>query len=87
MYSCYADNNGHDSNDIVSFESHEWEKHGECAGVEDAKDFFTQVCKLAEEPLQIMKKGVQELKKLEGMINVIATFKDLQSYRNKFSPM
>ena len=39
---------------IVEFETHEWEKHGECAGVRDARAYLTTVCGLAEQPLQAM---------------------------------
>jgi hypothetical protein len=47
------------SNDTVhqkEFEDHEWEKHGMCAGVKDAQDFFQQACTLAAEPLALMAK-------------------------------
>merc|ERR1712086_864850 len=36
------------------FEEHEWTKHGVCAGVRNADDFFTQMCSLAASPLSIM---------------------------------
>jgi len=39
---------------IVEFETHEWEKHGECAGVRDARAYLTTICGLAEQPLQAM---------------------------------
>ena len=39
---------------IIQFETHEWEKHGECAGVRDARAYLTTVCGLAEQPLQAM---------------------------------
>ena len=39
---------------LVEFETHEWEKHGECAGVRDARAYLTTVCGLAEQPLQAM---------------------------------
>ena len=45
LISCYDD---------LGFEQHEWGKHGVCAGVKDAKDFFTQVCALATAPLKVM---------------------------------
>ena len=53
VYSCY-EQDGQSKDDLISFETHEWEKHGSCAGVEDAEDFFSQVCGLAREPLQQM---------------------------------
>ena len=48
-YSCYAD----DPN-AIDFETHEWDKHGKCAGVRDVDDFFGQVCALAKSPLATM---------------------------------
>ena len=39
---------------IIEFETHEWEKHGECAGVRDARAYLTTICGLAEQPLQAM---------------------------------
>ena len=40
IFPCYAGN----SSDLqLTFEQHEWSKHGVCAGVKDATDFFTQV--------------------------------------------
>jgi hypothetical protein len=50
---CY-DATGTSDAQIVGFETHEWEKHGECAGVADARAFLTTVCSLAEQPLQAM---------------------------------
>lgn len=47
LYSCYK-------SEDTWFEEHEWEKHGRCAGVKDAGDFFTQVCAMAEKPLAVM---------------------------------
>ena len=38
----------------LDFETHEWEKHGRCAGVKNVEDFFSQVCSLAEAPLKVM---------------------------------
>ena len=34
--------------------THEWDKHGKCAGVRDVDDFFGQVCALAKAPLATM---------------------------------
>ena len=50
---CY-DATGTSDAQIIGFETHEWEKHGECAGVADARAFLTTVCSLAEQPLQAM---------------------------------
>lgn len=50
VYSCY--DTGESAQ--VSFENHEWEKHGQCAGVKDVDDFFNQICGLAAKPLSII---------------------------------
>ena len=50
---CY-DATGEGTSHIIQFETHEWEKHGECAGVRDARAYLTTVCGLAEQPLQAM---------------------------------
>lgn len=50
---CYKDA-GTVNAQIVQFEAHEWDKHGQCAGAVDAVGFFTTVCALAEKPLSIM---------------------------------
>ncbi|KAJ8610106.1 hypothetical protein CTAYLR_007077 [Chrysophaeum taylorii] len=55
VYECYV-SSGDDDADIISFEVHEWEKHGECAGVEDQEDYFTQICDMASDPVAIMTK-------------------------------
>ena len=47
LYSCYDD---------LSFEQHEWEQHGLCAGVNDAGDFFTQLCSITAAPLKVSEK-------------------------------
>jgi len=42
---CYED---------LGFQQHEWGKHGVCAGVKNAADFFNQVCSLAAPGLALM---------------------------------
>ena len=72
VYSCYAD--GAASAEQLAFEKHEWEKHGVCAGMRDAADFFGQVCELSRGPLSVMAKerdaGARDLdiyaRRLEG---------------------
>ena len=60
VYSCYAgltcpNCDDDDTGDpALAFEAHEWGKHGVCAGVRDADDFFSQLCGLAKYPLDIM---------------------------------
>lgn len=53
VYSCY-DVPGTDPSGQLSFEQHEWSKHGVCAAVKDADDFFDQICSLSAEPLQVV---------------------------------
>jgi len=55
VYSCYSRANGGDTTSILSFENHEWTKHGRCAGCKTVTDFFQQVCELSSKPLAIMK--------------------------------
>jgi len=50
VYDCY-DNDG---DNLLGFETHEWEKHGCCAGVKNADDFFTQMCGLSDHPLAVL---------------------------------
>jgi hypothetical protein len=42
VYSCY-NQAGETQESLLSFEQHEWEAHGVCAGADNAADFFTQV--------------------------------------------
>lgn len=52
VYPCYAIKG--QASAQLTFEEHEWGKHGVCAGVQDVDDFFTQICSLAVAPLSIM---------------------------------
>lgn len=53
VFSCYDQPEGSES-DQLSFEEHEWEKHGVCAGTVDSTDFFTQICSLATDPVKVL---------------------------------
>lgn len=53
LFSCYNSS----SSRQVEFEEHEWQKHGMCAGVRDAADYFSQVCSLSRKPLATMVKS------------------------------
>ncbi|CAE8587034.1 unnamed protein product [Polarella glacialis] len=65
LYPCYeaTDGSSKEQDQQLWFEQHEWSSHGMCAGVQDAADFFTQVCSLAGKtsredwsgPLKVMK--------------------------------
>lgn len=65
VYSCYKN----DGTDLLGFEEHEWEKHGVCAGVQNANDFFTQLCSISSSPLQIM----TTVKNSGGDLNAMST--------------
>ena len=56
VYSCYAatSDDAVDAAHQLTFEQHEWDSHGVCAGVDDAEDFFTQICTLSAPPLARM---------------------------------
>ena len=52
VHTCYEA--GGTASHQLQFETHEWEKHGKCAGVQDEGDFFDQVCGLSSAPLKVM---------------------------------
>merc|ERR1712070_558260 len=52
---------------------HEWTKHGVCAGVESADDFFTQMCRLADPPLAIMSRMKEAGDDLNAMSSAVAS--------------
>ena len=66
VYECYAVS-GDPKSALVAFETHEWTKHGECAGVKDADDFFNQVCALALDPLKRMALSINAKEDLQGI--------------------
>lgn len=41
---CYRPVGSQDYSHEMWFEGHEWEKHGMCAGMKDAEDYFHQIC-------------------------------------------
>ena len=63
IYPCYAGDPGGQS-----FETHEWEKHGVCAGVKNADDFFTQICALSAAPLAAMKSSNASLAAMNAAV-------------------
>lgn len=65
LYRCY-DVAWAKQEDSYSFQIHEWTKHGKCAGVTNADDYFTQVCKLSDAPLKVMAEALQKEKSLEA---------------------
>lgn len=54
LYSCYKaeGENAHQ----MGFQTHEWNKHGVCAGGSGADAFFEQVCSLAAQPLEVLRR-------------------------------
>lgn len=68
VYSCYNQTDETDASNL-SFETHEWETHGVCAGVKNSDDFFTQVCNLSAAPLSVMTK----VRNQGGDLNAMAT--------------
>jgi hypothetical protein len=71
LATCYQ-NGTQDVSSQLSFEIHEWEKHGSCSGVKDADDFFTQVCGMAEDPLAVMSKSKDSGGDLDAIANAVA---------------
>lgn len=67
VYSCYEN----DGDGLISFEAHEWQKHGQCAGVRDESDFFTQVCAMSAEPISIMKGAKEKGEELDAMASAL----------------
>jgi len=51
VYTCYA---LPDETEPLSFEIHEWDKHGVCAGVANEADYFNQICSLSAGPIKVM---------------------------------
>ena len=71
VYSCYAatSDDAVDDDQQLSFEQHEWDTHGICAGVKDAEDFFMQICTLSALPLANM----QTLRDANATLEEMAT--------------
>lgn len=59
VYSCYKQAGETDA-ELLSFEAHEWFKHGVCAGTKDAADFFHQICDISAKPLQVLADVVKQ---------------------------
>lgn len=53
VYDCY-NTPGSSHTHALSFEGHEWQRHGMCAGAADVNDFFAQVCSLSKGPVETM---------------------------------
>lgn len=66
VYDCYNQDSS-----ALWFETHEWTKHGQCAGVKDSDDFFTQVCSLSKAPLQVLQKAKEAGKGFSSMTQAL----------------
>ena len=42
--------------DDIKFKKHEWYKHGKCSGTLDSTDYFSQICNLSKDPINIISK-------------------------------
>merc|ERR1712216_1110506 len=73
VFGCYkqSDSSAKASKRSMWFEKHEWRKHGKCAGVQSASDFFTQVCALSSEPLNVLAKAKHEGQTFHGMADAL----------------
>ena len=69
VYPCYDDTDDPDGD--LGFEQHEWGKHGVCAGVADADDYFTQVCAIAAGPLTAMRAARDSGADLDAMADAV----------------
>lgn len=70
LHSCY-DQSGHSRKDLEGFQDHEWRSHGTCAGVDDAQDYFSQVCSLSAAPLRVMKSAREDGHGLGGITEAL----------------
>lgn len=66
VHSCYKQG-GQSEHQLLNFQNHEWKKHGCCAGVASASDYFSQICTLSQEPLDIMAAARSSSGALESM--------------------
>ena len=69
VYPCYDDTDDPDAD--LGFEQHEWGKHGVCAGVADADDYFTQLCAIAAGPLAAMRAAREAGADLDAMADAV----------------
>ena len=53
VYACYQQP-GRSRSELLKFQAHEFTKHGKCAGVSNAHEYFSQACKLAAAPLGVI---------------------------------
>lgn len=70
LHSCY-NQRGHSRSELEDFQEHEWRSHGTCAGVDDAQDYFSQVCSLSSAPLRVMKDARDDGQRLRGITDAL----------------
>lgn len=70
VYSCY-NQKGESDAELARFQKHEWDKHGRCAGVDSASDYFKQVCQLSSQPIQVMRQSRSQGANLQGMADAL----------------
>lgn len=70
LHSCYHQR-GQSEKQLEDFQDHEWSKHGVCAGVDDAADYFSQVCGLSAAPLRVMKDARSDGHGLNGITGAL----------------
>jgi len=70
IYPCY-NQKGERKSELAQFQKHEWEKHGRCAGVDSASDYFKQICTLSSRPLQMMRQSRSQGGNLQAMADAL----------------
>jgi len=66
VYSCYSGDSG-----ALSFETHEWTKHGSCAGVKNVDDYFGQICTLSKTPVSVLEKAKEANSDFASLVQVL----------------
>lgn len=72
IYECYKTAESiKDPTGQLSFINHEWEKHGFCAGVKSADDFFGQICSLSSAPVAVIEKAKEANAQFDAMVQAV----------------
>lgn len=71
IYDCYNDMEDSKSH-LLWFESHEWDRHGKCAGAKSADDFFSQICSLSKAPVQLLNQAKAKSPEFSAMEQALA---------------
>merc|ERR1719428_1814363 len=70
IYPCYHQK-GETKEELAHFQKHEWNKHGRCAGVDSAADYFKQICTLSNQPIEVMRQSRSQGADLQGMAEAL----------------